>query len=209
MRTSHLEDVLEAILLLGEDDKTLVLSSSIAQHLSMDESRLEKPLKQLLSQGKVVSRDGGLELTDAGRRQAERIVRKHKTLECFFTEMLGMDREFASQEACKLEHEVSDETIERLSTYITRPSHHPGRRWMRGKRQSVSLKTVLDFDEGAQVVVVKVRGLGWNRRLIDLGIVPGEQLVIRRKLRNRTIVVQVKGCDVVLSPEAAQTIFVE
>jgi DtxR family Mn-dependent transcriptional regulator len=54
-----------------------------------------------------------------------------------------------------------------------------------------------------------IRCLGRNRRLIDLGLIPGEQISIRRKLYNNAVVVRVKGADIALSPEIASTIFAE
>jgi DtxR family Mn-dependent transcriptional regulator len=44
---------------------------------------------------------------------------------------------------------------------------------------------------------------------MDLGVVPGQKVLIKRKLRNRSIVVQVKDCDLALSPEIASAVCVE
>lgn len=209
MQPSDFEDCLEAIFII-ESEKRPVTVSDIAQVIGMNEGKCREIVDQLVTEGKVeLDSDNEIRFTERGKLIAEKVVQKHRTLECFFTEMLGMDADVASREACKLEHEVSDETIERLSSYIEVPCPRYGRRGMGRKRERIPYKTLLDFNEGAEIRVIMVGGCVWNRRLIDLGIVPGELLQIRRKLRNRSILVHVKGCDVALSPEIAQMIFVE
>jgi DtxR family Mn-dependent transcriptional regulator len=47
------------------------------------------------------------------------------------------------------------------------------------------------------------------RRLADVGLLPGESLVLKRKLSNGSVVVEVKGCDIALSSEVADSILVE
>jgi DtxR family Mn-dependent transcriptional regulator len=59
------------------------------------------------------------------------------------------------------------------------------------------------------VVVQRILGQERANRLLDLGVVPGERVRIKRKLANQSIVVQVKGCDVALSPEVAASVCVE
>ena len=112
-----------------------------------------------------------------------------------------MDTGAASKEACVLEHEISDEAIDRLSRYIERPGHGP-RRHCAGRCREHSL---LEFAEGDLLEITMIRCLSRNRRLIDLGLIPGEQITIRRKLYNDAIVVRVKGADIALSPEIAST----
>ncbi|NYT06195.1 MAG: hypothetical protein GKC04_07495, partial [Methanomicrobiales archaeon] len=118
----------------------------------------------------------------------------------------------SSEEACRLEHEISDETISRLSEYIEnppRPCVRYGWRHAFRPQECIQPATVLDFSEGSRLKVLLVGSPGANRRLIDLGVIPGAVLEIRRRLRNGSVVVKVKGCDVALSPEIARCIHVE
>ncbi|MDT8358287.1 MAG: metal-dependent transcriptional regulator [Methanomicrobiaceae archaeon] len=211
MQPSEAEDFLEAVLILSEEAGDRVREADLASRLNLSSQEVSARAESLVSEGDLVRHPPQqLELTAKGKAQAEAVSRKHRTLEYFLSEMLGIEAEAASEEACRLEHDVSDETIDRLSFYLERPC--PLRR---GKRHGIlgrirhAGKSLLDFKEGAEVTVVMVKGLGWNRRLIDLGIIPGEKLKLRRKLRNRSVVVHVKGADVALSPEVACTIFVE
>ena len=60
-----------------------------------------------------------------------------------------------------------------------------------------------------EVIIQCIHGRACAQRLLDLGLVPGERAIIKRKLSNGALVVQVKGCDVAVSPEIASAIGVE
>jgi DtxR family Mn-dependent transcriptional regulator len=120
--------------------------------------------------------------------------------------MLGIDTNSASREACTLEHGISDDTIERLSSYMSGTATAPSRMRRRRGQETV---TLLDCNEGDIARVALMRGPGGHRRLLDLGVFPGEIVEIRRKLPNNSVVVRVKGCDIAISPEIARSIFVE
>ncbi len=210
MRLSQREDCLEALNKIASESTQQVSFSDLRGELRMSDAEIHAILDELEQEGHVRRASGGnIELTETGRALGEEVLRKHHTLECFLTEMLGMDANKASQEACRLEHDVSDETIDRLSLYI-RDACPGAYRW--GRRREIAeegMQSLLDFSEGDDLRVVFVCGPGWKRRLIDLGIVPGQNLSLKRKLRNQSIVVRVKQCDVALSPEIARSIFVE
>ena len=54
-----------------------------------------------------------------------------------------------------------------------------------------------------------IRCFAKHNRLIDLGVIPGELITLRRKLVNNAVVITVKGCDIALSPEVSANIMVE
>ncbi len=65
----------------------------------------------------TVDEDGYLNLTNAGREVAEKIYERHQ----FFTEQLvavGVDRETAERDACRIEHVISEEAFEKLKTSV-------------------------------------------------------------------------------------------
>ncbi|HJK25027.1 MAG TPA: FeoA family protein, partial [Methanocorpusculum sp.] len=57
--------------------------------------------------------------------------------------------------------------------------------------------------------VSMIRCFAKHSRLIDLGVIPGELITLRRKLVNNAVVITVKGCDIALSPEVSANIMVE
>ncbi|RXE55162.1 iron transporter FeoA [Methanoculleus taiwanensis] len=206
MHPSTCEDYLEAIHNTVPGNQRPVTFAEIAEALGVDPAAVEATVPALAQEGYLTLHgDGSVLLTEKGRERAAKVVRKHSVLQCFLTEMLGIDTDAASREACTLEHEISDETIDRLSSYLDcrKPGHAPRRRCGR------AAASLLDFDEGDTLRVTMLKRPGCNRRLMDLGILPGEVVELRRKLPNRSVMVRVKGCDIAISPEIAESIFVE
>ncbi|WP_165394895.1 metal-dependent transcriptional regulator [Methanofollis fontis] len=235
MNSSVREDCLEAILSLGRPDGCPVPREGVVAAVDADPADIDSSLAGLIAEGAVLEEDGGLFLSPEGRAIAELILRKHRVLECFLTEMLGMDTGTASKEACVLEHDISDEAIDRLSTYIRGPRRNVRPPWRSGRcgdrhmgasplpctenalpsggyrrcPEAEGLHSLLEFAEGDELQVAMIRCIGRNTRLIDLGVLPGEHVTLVRKLHNNAVVLRVKGADIALSPEIASTIFVE
>ena len=118
------EDYLEAVLsgtLALERSPTAVEIGTLLKDLAPIP---EGDLTFLAQNGDIViNPDGTVELTTKGRVVAERVLKKHRVLQCFFHEMLGMDDQVASNEACVLEHSVSDSTIERITGLCDNRAH--------------------------------------------------------------------------------------
>jgi len=207
------EDYLEILSGDPEISENINNKEILAKYLCRSESDAGNDLLELESEGYLsILPDGKLRLSDEGIKKGRCIAKKHKVLECFFTEMLGMDPKTASEEACEIEHSASDETIRKLNQYLNRPGRCRG--WKQGKNQRPCFETTAErltlFSEGEKLRVVGVGGRpGRGFRLNDLGIVPGETIEIVRKLDRRALLVKVKGSEVALSPEIANTVFVE
>ena len=208
--TSLREDILEALYKIHCSGRAAPVVEDLATILGKTPGELRPVLDLLLKGGDLVSnQDGTLTLTPAGSETGGRVMRKHRILECFFSEMLGMSPDTASEEACTLEHGVSDEAIERLGRYIEkRPGRGAGsRRTRKGKRwQALSLA---EADEGDTLTVAGVRCEGPGTRLNDLGLFPGTEISVVRKIPGNGIVVRVKDCNIALSQEVATFVLVE
>jgi DtxR family Mn-dependent transcriptional regulator len=166
-------------------------------------------LKHLEDTGDITVGPGtAVRLTEKGQKTAECVLKKHKILECFFTEMLGMDQDTASQQACRMEHEASDETISRLNQYLSRPRRCRQER-NRLCAQPCDLKPLSFYNEKETVRVAVIRGPRRMGRLNDIGVIPGEEITIQRKLSNGSLVVTIKGSDIAISPEIAASVLVE
>ena len=111
------EDYLEAILIL-KNEKGLVHSIDVARRLEFSKPSVSRAVKLLREEGHVaMSADGALELTDTGREIAERIYERHRLLTLWFTE-LGVSEAQAAQDACRVEHDISAETFQRLKEHF-------------------------------------------------------------------------------------------
>jgi DtxR family Mn-dependent transcriptional regulator len=219
MQPSLREDYLEAIQLFSEKNARFPCYEELAAALSTSVSRVRADTAELIAGGDViVANDTVISLTVQGKQTGTSVMKKHETLQCFLSEILGMDSSSASHEACTLEHSVSDETIDRLGKLIVTRDHHrnhgkkkhPGPAGDRICRVETDefchSPSISDFSEGEEVIIQCIHGRACAQRLLDLGLVPGERATIRRKLSNGALVVQVKGCDVAVSPEIASAI---
>lgn len=206
MLPSMVEDYLEAILEIAENSGRAPTVEEIAAALKIGKETASSTIAALAREGYLEQVGDAVRLTERGAALASKVARKHTVLQCFLTEMLGIDTNSASREACTLEHGISDDTIERLSSYMSGIATMPGRMRRRRGQETV---TLLDCNEGDIARVALMRGPGGHRRLLDLGVFPGEIVEVRRKLPNNSVVVRVKGCDIAISPEIARSIFVE
>jgi Mn-dependent DtxR family transcriptional regulator len=76
-------------------------------------------MKVLQSDGYIHQENyGTIDLTTKGRLKASQIYSRHKTLTTFLGEVLGLDPEIAESDACRMEHILSAETMERLSAFV-------------------------------------------------------------------------------------------
>ena len=220
MQPSLREDYLEAVQLFSEKNTRFPSYEELAAALFKPVPVVRSDMAELVSGGDViVSLNGVIALTVQGKQTGTSVMKKHETLQCFLSEILGMDKSLASDEACTLEHAVSDETIDRLGKLIvTREHHHHGKRKHTQSGESTckvetgefcQSLSISAFSEGEEVIIQCIHGRACAQRLLDLGLVPGERATIKRKLSNGALVVQVKGCDVAVSPEIASAIGVE
>ncbi|HUU76534.1 MAG TPA: metal-dependent transcriptional regulator [Methanoregulaceae archaeon] len=209
MQPSSREDYLEAIYKYHQEKCKAPRISELGSFMGKPDEEVESILAVLKSAGDLELHEDEILLTPRGMDMGRRIMRKHQILECFFTEMLGMEPRIASSEACVLEHDVSDETIDRLGRYITNPYTSGTFSCKRRIRAGWTCTSILDFPEGAELIVRSVSCGGNYHRLADLGIFPGEKIILVRKLNNKAVVIRAKGCDIALSPEIAGFIIVE
>ena len=107
------EDYLEAILVL-QKKMGMVRSIDLARHMGFSKPSISHAVGVLKNGGFLtVDDDGFLHLTVIGREIAEKIYERH----LFFTEQLvfmGVDRNIAEQDACRIEHVISDESFQKL-----------------------------------------------------------------------------------------------
>ncbi|WAI01063.1 metal-dependent transcriptional regulator [Methanogenium organophilum] len=210
MQPSDHEDYLELIL----ENRIESLEEDTLQLISQ---KCEKNIDVVLADFRLLEESGDIilgpgtavRLTEQGQRTAECVLKKHKTLECFFTEMLGMDPDTASQQACRMEHEATDDTISRLNQYLSRPRRCRQERHRPCAQICEDLKPISSYQEKETVRVALIRGPRRLGRLNDIGVIPGEEITIQRKLANGSLVVTIKGSDVAISPEIAASVLVE
>ena len=114
------EDYLEAILVLQEE-KGIVHSIDVAQHLGYSKPSVSRAMSILRTSGHIVmEKDGQLKLAGEGLRVASSIYERHKLLTNWLIH-LGVSPETAAEDACKIEHDISEETFQCLKRHAQEP----------------------------------------------------------------------------------------
>lgn len=110
------ENYLEAIHMLGEKQGS-VRSIDVVNHLGFSKPTVSVAVHTLERNGFLtISPEGHLILTESGREIAERIYERHQVLSSILMS-LGVPKDVALEDACKLEHDLSDLSFEKVKAY--------------------------------------------------------------------------------------------
>jgi Mn-dependent DtxR family transcriptional regulator len=116
------EDYLEAILII-HDRKGIVHSIDIANEKNFSKASVSIAMKKLRENGYIeMEPDGCITLLEPGRKIAEQIYERHRVLTELFTR-IGVSRETAQEDACKVEHDLSVETFDCLKQLAEKLDH--------------------------------------------------------------------------------------
>lgn len=112
------EMYLETIYVLSE--KGPVRAIDVGEYMGYSKPSVSRAMGLLKSGGYVAAdKDGYLTLTDVGAEVAKKIFERH-TLITDFLIRLGVDKETASEDACRIEHHISDASIEAIKKHINK-----------------------------------------------------------------------------------------
>ena len=110
---------LETILILTQRSSR-VRSIDVCEEMGFSKPSVSRAIGLLKKGGYVsVDEDGYLSLTDVGHEMAQKIYQRHKTLTEFLMS-LGVDEKIASQDACKIEHHISDESLSAIQKALNK-----------------------------------------------------------------------------------------
>lgn len=127
MPTSTVEDYLKRILLEEQQRPgDLVATGRIAEALGVAPGTVTAMIKTLADSGLLDYEPySGVRLTGAGRQLAAHVLRRHRLVELFLVQVMGMDWSEVHDEAERLEHAVSDRVIQRMDEMLGYPSVDP------------------------------------------------------------------------------------
>ncbi|MBO4352094.1 MAG: metal-dependent transcriptional regulator [Eggerthellaceae bacterium] len=115
---SH-EDYLEAIVMLGGTAETPIRSVDIANQMGVSKASVNKAIGLLKEKGLAEQPYyGDVTLTETGYAYALSVFKRHRYLTAFLSKELGISPEVAENEACLMEHAISDESFEKWVAYI-------------------------------------------------------------------------------------------
>jgi DtxR family transcriptional regulator, Mn-dependent transcriptional regulator len=109
-----------------EEEGIVPLRARIAERLHQSGPTVSETVARMERDGLLtVEGDRHLELTDAGRQAATRVMRKHRLVERLLTDVIGLDLELVHDEACRWEHVVSEQVERRLVELLDHPTESP------------------------------------------------------------------------------------
>lgn len=118
------EDYLETILVLSQE-KGNVRSIDIAADLGYSKPSVSRAMGILKNSGYITINDSGhILLTEVGRAKAEQIYDRHRTITRYFQEVLQVSPENARNDACRIEHDLSEETYQKLKEALKANDKH-------------------------------------------------------------------------------------
>jgi DtxR family Mn-dependent transcriptional regulator len=125
MASEQLEEYLESILDIEEKDG-IAKTSAIAKCMKVAPASVTEALQTLADKGYVHYEPyKGAYLTGPGREMARKVKRRHRLLEVFLSDVLHINGENVHDEACRMEHTLSDETECALCKMLNAPSRCP------------------------------------------------------------------------------------
>ena len=188
MASSTVEDYLKRIYLEGGSSSgDLVPMGRLARAMAVTPGTATSMVKSLL-QARLVKYEpyAGVRLTRSGQKLALRILRRHRVIELFLVETLGMDWSEVHTEAEQLEHAVSEQVLEKMDEFLGRPGFDPHGDPIPAEDGSVSsqrLDRLVDVGDGARCRVARIadQSPAFLRSVEQLGLVPGVQLRVEKR----------------------------
>ena len=171
----------------------------------------------------------GAILTEAGLEIAKRIKRKHRLLEVFLKDSLGVNCKKIHEEACKMEHAISDDTCNALCRSLNAPARCPNGKWIYPCQKNLETcnecESVADDDKSAiNRTIIPITDLRPSQkgniaflrgsrksiqRLSDLGLIPKTEITLMRKIpMSGPIEVSIRRTPLAVGREIADNIFV-
>lgn len=119
IKNESAENYLETILILSKK-RPVVRSVDIANELGFKKSSVSIAMKHLRENNHItVTEEGFIYLTDSGMEIAQMIYTRHEILSSFLVN-IGVAKEIAEEDACKIEHVISAESFDALRNYLTK-----------------------------------------------------------------------------------------
>lgn len=185
MPSPAVENYLKHILLISlESEKKEVPMGQISEALGVTPGTATSMVKNLEKE-KWISYQArkGVKLTASGRKIGMNILRRHRLLETFLVETLGLDWSEIHEEAEVLEHAISEKVLERLDEFLGRPRQDPHGHPIPtrgGIIQRHRNQTILDCEAGDDVVIVSINDQEKNflKYARSRHLVPGGRLKV-------------------------------
>ncbi|MFH1834710.1 MAG: metal-dependent transcriptional regulator [Methanobacteriota archaeon] len=214
MPKQNREEYLETIYGLTEEADS-AKTSEIAKQLNVKPASVTEMLKKLASEGYIKYQPyHGSSLTKKGLAYGKKIKRKHRLLERFLYDVLGIRKSKVHEQACQMEHSLSDEAADALDRVLDYPLVCPDDGMLIPQKHVQIRKgerRLVNIDSGDSVSVIRyVGGRGVESNLRTLGIGAGKVIkVVTKEPYGGPLVVRVGNTTVTLGRGMASKIIVK
>jgi DtxR family Mn-dependent transcriptional regulator len=227
------QEYLEALYTLTQNGKTAG-TSEISKRLSISPSSVTEMLKKLADLGYIYySRYQGVTLSPKGFELAEKMTRKHRLLERFLHDVLRIGNDKVHEEACEMEHSLSDSTERAMCQTLKSPDKCPDdekiipacnlsfsscaecQRWEddleKVGHRKANVVSLAELKQKQEAPIAFIRGdKKALNRLTELGLTPGTKIKVSRIAPLKgPIEIEVRGSRLALGDEIACNVFVE
>ncbi|MBI5680792.1 MAG: DtxR family transcriptional regulator [Methanobacterium sp.] len=231
--SENVEEYLEVIYKLSPKGK-MVTTSQISEKLEIAPASVTQMLKKLSKKGYVTySPYKGAVLTEEGLKIAKKVTRKHRLLERFLCDVLKIKKHKIHEQACEMEHSLSDDAERALCHLLEHPNKCPGdsvipecdlkftscEECLKRKEDDIeevgkrneNLIPILELKKDKKGKVSFIRGdYKIIRRLLDMGITMGAIInVIKVAPLGGPVEVAVRGSKLAIGHDIASNVFVE
>lgn len=217
--TQSIQDYLKQIYELNENGET-ASTTQLAERLKVTPASVTGMLQKLASARSPLvhyKKHQGVTLTRAGERAALEVIRHHRLLETYLVNKLGYPWDEVHEEACRLEHVISENFETRIASALGNPTHDPHGAPIPGRDLSMpTIKTrqlaSLTKNETATVTRVPDHDPVLLRHLHEVGVVPEAKVTVLNHSEldgNLTLQVLGRELNVVLGPNITNLIFIE
>ncbi|MFB0561433.1 MAG: metal-dependent transcriptional regulator [Candidatus Lokiarchaeia archaeon] len=186
--TKSEEEYLERIYRFEESGHKMVKTTDLAKDLGISPASVTEMISgSLLRKGLVKYKPyKGVSLTEKGKKIAISAMRKHRLAERLLVDMVGVNWDESHEEACKLEHALSEDVVEKLDDALGNPANCPHGNIIPDPDGEVPLDEshpLSDYEPPSEVEVTRISHERTDllRQLCSLGIFPGVKFKVIQK----------------------------
>ncbi len=198
-----------------EEEGIPALRARLVERLGLSAPSVSEGINRLADDGLVrLADDRTVALTDDGRAKALHVLRKHRLAERLLVDVLGLEREYVHDEACRWEHVISDRVEEKLAAFLGNPETSPYGNpipALGDVAEAHGLTALTEVEAGADVTVERIAESAQGdddlmARLERGGVRPGVKVTV--EAAEEGVVLVLDGERIEVADDAARHIYV-
>ncbi|MGQ9722834.1 MAG: metal-dependent transcriptional regulator [Candidatus Jordarchaeum sp.] len=215
--TKSEEEYLERIYRFEESGHKMVKTTDLAKDLGLSPASVTEMISGPLSKKGLVKYKPykGVTLTGKGKKIAVSAMRKHRLAEKLLVDMVGVNWDDSHDEACKLEHALSEDVLEKLENVLGKPDSCPHGNIIPDSEGNIApddTHPLTDYEPVTEVEVARISHEQTEllRQLCSLGIFPGVKLkIIQKSPLGGPMLVDLGKCQIAVGKDIAKLIRVK